>query len=358
MSGVREDGASSKHHAHMIGGDGPNSYGRNSAYQKELLVPAHDLLQQLISKHLDTNNSTHDTFRIADLGCSVGGNTFFAVENMIGAVERRYESDRRRVPEFHVFFNDVIGNDFNTLFKQLPAARTYLAAAAPGSFHGRLFPKESIHLAHCSTALHWLSRSLESSNKGRIHYAGAGREVREAYAAQYKRDMDCFLRARGEELVAGGLMVLILIGYRDGFVLGSDSSIGESFDILGSCLYEMAKMGKIGEEEVDCFNLPFYYPCGAEVEAVIEANGLFSVETLTEMGAPMKGEADPATLVGHMRAVIGVLVEERFGSGVVEELFQLHLNKTIERAREKPFIYESRHREIIHFVLLKRNNPS
>ena len=121
---------------------------------------------------------------------------------------------------------------------------------------------------------------------------------------------------------------------------------------------DLELQGKIGEEEVDCFNLPFYYPCGAEVEAVIEANGLFSVETLTEMGAPMKGEADPATLVGHMRAVIGVLVEERFGSGVVEELFQLHLNKTIERAREKPFIYESRHREIIHFVLLKRNNPS
>ncbi|KAL1569416.1 indole-3-acetate O-methyltransferase [Salvia divinorum] len=355
MAEIREECASSKHH--MIGGDGPNSYARNSAYQKELLVSAHDLLQQLISKHLDTD-STHDTFRIADLGCSVGGNAFLAVENMIGAVERRYKSDGRHVPEFHVFFNDVIGNDFNTLFKQFPASRSYLAAAVPGSFHGRLFPKASIHLAHCSTALHWLSRSPERSNKGRIHYAGAGKEVREAYAAQYERDMNGFLSARGEELVAGGLMVLVLIGYRDGHVLGSDSSIGESFDILGSCLYEMAKMGKIGEEEVDSFNLPFYYPCGAEVENVIEANGVFSVVRKTEMGAPMKGEADPATLVAHMRAVIGVLVEERFGSGVVEDLFKLHLSKTMERARERPFIYETHRREIIHFVLLKRNNPS
>lgn len=209
------------------------------------MVSAEDLLQQLISKHLDTdspNFNPHKTFRIADLGCSVGPNAFLAVEKIIAAVENRYKSDRDHVPEFHVFFNDVIGNDFNTLFELLPASRRYFAAASPGSFHARLFPKATIHLAHCSTALHWLSRTPESSNKGRIHYSGAGKEVRDAYAAQYARDMDAFFSARGDELVAGGIMVLALIGFRDGYVLASDSRMGEAFDFLGSCLYDLAKM--------------------------------------------------------------------------------------------------------------------
>lgn len=204
-------------------------------------------MRQAVSKHLDTH---FDPFRIADFGCSVGPNAFFAVENIIGAVGNRYKSDQKEAPEFHVFFNDLIDNDFNTLFKLLPASRKYLAAAAPGSFHARLFPRSTLHFAHCSTALHWLSRIPEEVtqgrsmawNGGRIHYSGAGKEVRESYSSQYARDMEAFLSARADELVAGGLMVLVLIGFPDGYALASDSSIGEAFHILGSCLYDMAMM--------------------------------------------------------------------------------------------------------------------
>ncbi|XP_057784288.1 loganic acid O-methyltransferase-like [Salvia miltiorrhiza] len=338
-----EVGASSSKH-HMIGGDGPNSYARNSAYQKELLVSAEDLVRELISKHVDTDL---ETFRIADLGCSVGPNAFLAVDNIIAAVEERCGA---HVPEFQVFFNDLIGNDFNTLFKLLPPSRNYLAAAAPGSFHGRLFPRGSIHLAHCSTALHWLSAAPEKPNKGRIHYSGAGKDVRDAYRAQYERDMDAFLSARGLELVPGGLVLLLLIGFPDGYLLASDSSIGHAFHTLGSCLYEMAKMGKIGEEEVDSFNLPFYYPSRTEVEAVIVANGVFDVERVAEMGAPMRRDPDAASVVSHMRAVVGVLVEERFGSGIVEQVFELHLNKLLER----PILDHTHHKETIYFLFLKR----
>lgn len=212
-------------------------------------------MQELINEHLDTENphfDPHNTFRIADFGCSVGPNTFFAVENIMASVENRYKSNQKNpdhTPEFHVFFNDLIDNDFNTLFKNLPTSRKYFLAAAPGSFHARVFPKETIHLAHCSTALHWLSRipeevterSSSAWNKGRIHYSGAGNEVKDAYSAQYKKDMEAFLSTRGNELVAGGLMVLVILGFPDDYVLTSDSSIGVAFDILGSCLDDIAK---------------------------------------------------------------------------------------------------------------------
>ncbi|KAL8476687.1 hypothetical protein ACS0TY_029108 [Phlomoides rotata] len=271
---------SSKHH--MIGGDGPNSYVRNSGYQKQLLLSAGELMQELINEYLDTENTRSDsTFRIADFGCSVGSNAFLAVENIVAAVENRYKS-KKRSPEFHIFFNDLIQNDFNTLFKNIPSFRKYFLAAAPRSFYNRLFPKESIHFAHCSTALHWISRipdevterSSNAWNKGRVHYSGAGKEVKNAYSTQYDKDMNSFLNARGKEVVDGGLMALVLLGFPDDYFLSSDSSIGVAFDILGSSLDDMVKMGKVREEKVDSFNLPFYYPCPSEVKALIEANGM------------------------------------------------------------------------------------
>lgn len=207
-------------------------------------------MQEFINKNLDTESTSFDnTFRIADFGCSVGANAFLAVENIISAVENRYKS-KKRTPEFHIFFNDLLHNDFNTLFKNIPTFRNYFLAASPGSFHGRLFPKGTIHFAHCSTALHWISRipnevterNSNAWNRGRIHYSGARKEVKNAYSGQYHRDMNVFLNARGEEVVDGGLMALVLLGFPDEYVLSSDSSIGVAFDILGSSLVDLAKM--------------------------------------------------------------------------------------------------------------------
>lgn len=225
--------------------------------QKELLVSAKDLIYELINEHdLDTDKPPFDpqkTFRIADLGCSVGPNTFFAVENIIAAIENKYKSKQNQIsPEFHVFFNDLIDNDFNTLFRNLPPSRNYLASGVPGSFHARLFPRSTIHIAHCSTALHWLSRIPEGVrerssiawNKGRVHYFEAREEVKEAYSCQYKQDMEAFLSARGTELVDGGLLVLAILGFPDG-VISSESATGVALNMLGSCLQDLAKQVNI-----------------------------------------------------------------------------------------------------------------
>ncbi|KAI3451802.1 hypothetical protein Pfo_008467 [Paulownia fortunei] len=362
MDEVKFKEASCKYH--MIGGDGPNSYAHNSGYQKQLLVSSEDLMHELIDEHLDTEKPPFDppnAFRIADFGCSVGPNTFFAVENIIAAIENKYRSNQKnpdQIPEFHVFFNDLLDNDFNTLFRNLPTSRKYFVAGAPGSFHARLFPKATLHFAHCSTALHWLSRIPEEVtewssiawNKGRIHYSGAGKEVKEAYSAQYKEDMEAFLTARANELVPGGLMVLVILGFPDGVLL-SESSIGVAFDILGSCFQDLAKMGKISEEKVDSFNLPFYYPSPSELKALIEANGLFYIERIAKLASPMRRKPDPQVLTSHLRAVIGVLVEEHFGNGIIEELFRLHLEKLVE---SPILVHEKYWKETNYFVFLKR----
>ncbi|KAE8022041.1 hypothetical protein FH972_007876 [Carpinus fangiana] len=207
----------------MKGGDGPYSYTNNSSIQRQGVEIAKVLINEDIAEKLAINEviSSSKLFSIADLGCSVGPNTIIVVENIIDSVKLKYQSfchNYQGALEFQVFFNDIPSNDFNVLFKFLPSDRKYFAAGVPGHFQGRLFPKASLHFVHSSYALHWLSKipkelkdkASPAWNKGRIYHANASDDVREAYSAQFAKDMESFLNARAQELVCGGLMALII----------------------------------------------------------------------------------------------------------------------------------------------------
>lgn len=194
--------------------------------------------------------SSSNTFHIADLGCSVGPNTFFAVENIIEAVKFKFQNQglNSQIPEFQVFFNDHTQNDFNMLFRSLSQNRQYYAAGVPGSFYGRLFPDASIHFFHSSYALQWLSRvpkevvdkNSPAWNKGRIHYSNSTDEVVRAYEAQHAEDMECFLNARAQETADGGVTVLLIPGRPNG--TPHSHPVGNvSFQLIGSCLMDMAR---------------------------------------------------------------------------------------------------------------------
>ncbi|KAI3455090.1 hypothetical protein Pfo_011753 [Paulownia fortunei] len=225
----------------MNGGDGTYSYTKNSQYQKQASDFAKGMIKEAITEKLDAKILLFisSTFRIVDFGCSVGPNTFFTMENVIEAVENKcfLQGLDSKNMEFQVFFNDHAANDFNRLFASLPPDRQCHAAGAPGSFHGRLFPRASISLAHSSYALQWLSKVPErlsdskstAWNEGKIHYTGSPREVVDAYADH----------ARAEEIVEGGLMILIMPGIPDG-VCHSQLPAGVLFNFLESSLMDLA----------------------------------------------------------------------------------------------------------------------
>ncbi|XP_039161298.1 loganic acid O-methyltransferase [Eucalyptus grandis] len=209
------------------------------------------LIQEAIAEHLDIEAfSSSRAFLIADLGCSVGPNTFYAVSNVLQVVEQKCQSLGldSQILEFQVFFNDHVGNAFNTLFRSLPPARRYHAASVLGSFYGRLFPKIRLHFLYSSFALHWPSgapkevqdKSSPAWNKGRIFYPNANKEVIKAYAAQFAKDMEVFLCAGAQEVVLGGLMVLTFITRPDG-APHSQVFINMSLDLLESCPMDMVK---------------------------------------------------------------------------------------------------------------------
>jgi len=209
--------------------------------QRAAINNAKAMMDDAIAEKLDVTSNC--TFRIADLGCSVGPNTLFVVQNIIDAVQHKYQ-----LSEYQVFFNDHASNDFNTLFASFPPKKPYFAAGVPGSFHCRLFPESSLHFVHSSFALHWLSKVPEellnkksaSWNKGRVHYTSAPDEVVHAYAAQFAEDMTMFLDARAKEVVVGGLMVLLMPATPNG-IPHSNAPSGLICDLLGFSLMDMAK---------------------------------------------------------------------------------------------------------------------
>lgn len=222
-----------------------------------IIDAAKEMISESIFDKLDLKSLGFDdtcgTFKLADFGCSVGPNTFIVVQNIIEAVQTKYRADHQDNHQnsssalaFQVFFNDHYGNDFNTLFQTMPPSRKYFAFGVPGSFHGRLFPQSSLHFAHSSSSLNWLSKIpkeiLDSRspawNKGSIICSGLVEGVSEAYSAQFKNDTEAFLNARAHELVPGGLIVFVLFSLPNGVPM-IDSNGGKLYGFLGSCLIDM-----------------------------------------------------------------------------------------------------------------------
>ncbi|KAA8530615.1 hypothetical protein F0562_005451 [Nyssa sinensis] len=263
---------------------------------------------------------------------------FIAVQNIIESVKFKCLADDlcSEAVEFQVFFNDHVSNDFNTLFKSLPCDGQYFAAAVPGSFHGRLFPKASLHFAHSSYSLQWLSRvpkelldkKSPAWNKGRIYYIGAPSEVFEAYSAQFPKDMESFLNSRAQELVNGGL----IIPCRPVGIPPSQCPIIVTIDLLGATLMDMVNMGLVSKDKVDSFNFPRYNPTPQELRSLIDRNGCFSIEKMEPLvrKTGLENESKNQNHILHLRAAWEGQIKGHFGSEIIDELFDRYKKKLLE----------------------------
>lgn len=212
----------------------------------------HEKINEEIAEKFDIEDlALTKTIRIADLGCSTGPNTFINMHTIVEAIKQKHETlcpTSSTRPEFQLFLNDLVTNDFNTLFKSLPIDREYFVAVVPGSFHGRIFPESSLHFVFMSHSLHWLSKlpaALEDENspawnKGRVHYANAPDEVVKAYKSQFGEEVEKFLDARAKELVGGAMLVIIMSGIPVDLPFSSTAN-GVMFEFMASILMEMVQ---------------------------------------------------------------------------------------------------------------------
>ncbi|XWS74839.1 hypothetical protein CRYUN_Cryun01aG0032300 [Craigia yunnanensis] len=195
-----------------------------------------------------------------------------------------------QVPEIQFYLNDQVGNDFNTLFKGLSDVQekyknvTCFAMGAPGSFHDRLFPRNTMHHVHSSYSVHWLSKAPKITsegglplNKGKIYISKTSSSaVRKAYLSQFQEDFLAFLKCRFSELISDGRMVLIIHGRESADPTCKDSCY--TWELLAEAISYMVSQGLIDKEKLDFFNVPFYTPFQAEVQSLVDKEGSFTTE--------------------------------------------------------------------------------
>ncbi|XP_048129057.1 salicylate carboxymethyltransferase-like [Rhodamnia argentea] len=351
---------------HMNGGMGETSYANNSLLQRKVILMTKPITEAAVTALFSTADTTFwASLAIADLGCSSGPNTLVAMSEIITIVIDLCKAMNHELPEFQVFLNDLPGNDFNTIFGSLlpkfeqklseqmkgkygaSATPSCFFNGVPGSFYGRLFARESLHLLHSSYSLMWLSqvpRGVEG-NKGNIYIARSSPPgVIRAYYEQFQRDFSTFLECRGQELVVGGRMVLTLLGRRS-----DDPSSKECcsiWELLAIALNQMVSEGLIEEEKLDSFNIPQYMPSPKEVRLEVQKQGSFSMDCLevsevnwsvfdSDFDPNVVSEDEGCNLVRCMRAVAEPLLVNHFGEEIIDEVFKRYGAQLAARMSEE-----------------------
>ncbi|KAL8470874.1 hypothetical protein ACS0TY_033448 [Phlomoides rotata] len=335
----------------MNAGTGAHSYVKNSSYQRSALEAANSIIEEEILTKFNIKQLERNCVSIADFGCSTGHNSFAAIQLIIEAINRKFESPA----EFHVLFNDLVTNDFNTLFASLPPHRSYYATGVPGDFHGRLLPESSIHFGFSCYALQWLTQVPEAVtdsaspawNKGAITYIGSSKEVCDAYLDQYSKDIEAFLESRAVEMVGGGLMALLVPGFPQSGGYETDAT-----KLLGSCLNDLAKMGRLSESKIDSFNLGYYFATPQELKGILEKSNSFSIERMEILDNPRRHTWPSADArVSFYRATLERLLTDHFGGDIVEELFQ-HFKKKLTAS--PVYLDPANDKTIVVLAVLKR----
>ncbi|KAJ7978342.1 Carboxyl methyltransferase [Quillaja saponaria] len=331
---------------HMKGGDEKLSYANNSRHTRTILSMVKPMVEESILELYNTLSP--ECLIIADLGCCAGPNTLLFVSHVIDIIHG--ESQRLNLsspPSFQAFLNDLPGNDFNTLFKALPAFNENLKkvkgsqigpcffAGVPGSFYERLFPNNSLHFVYSTYSIHWLSEvpkglvteTGQALNQGNICIAKTSPlTVVEVYYEQFKKDFTVFLKSRADELVTGGHMLLTFEGS-----IKSDDPLS-IWEVVGLKLNDMVSEGLIEKEKLDTFNLPNYAATREEVKNVIEAEGSFKLQKLEAFNigwdsfaknydGSFEKQERAAMVANSIRSVSESLLASHFGEQVMDDLF-------------------------------------
>ncbi|GMH30567.1 hypothetical protein Nepgr_032410 [Nepenthes gracilis] len=284
----------------MNGGDGEHSYAQNQATFTQTVASRARHILESANQSLFSKDSSRaivgKILNVADLGCASGPAPLSFISTVVENVRTNCGELNVELPEIQVHLNDLPANDFNSVFRDLSSLRRRLegdsssgAAAlfvvgAPGSFHGRLFPSNTMHLVHSSYSAHWLSQvppRLYNEeglpiNKDAIYISATSPPaVVKSYVDQFEHDFNSFLKCRSDEMVPDGCVFLTFRGRPSVDLLPWEPW---ELKILARALSHLVSQGLIQEERMDSFNFPCFGASKGEIKAVVEKEGSFMVE--------------------------------------------------------------------------------
>ncbi|GAY40384.1 S-adenosyl-L-methionine-dependent methyltransferase superfamily protein [Citrus sinensis] len=328
----------------MNKGDGENSYAQNSPFTQRVIELSKPVLESAVQSLFGEEVIWNKVFNVADLGCASNASTFSVMSSVIENVLKKCVELNAPIPEFQLYLNDLPGNDFNTLFKGLSSfADRYNDASlfmmgAPGSFYGRLFPTNSLQLAHSSYGVHWLSKvpkltdeaGLPLINKGKIFISKTSPvAVKEAYLRQFEEDFSLFLKSRSQEMVPNGRLVLVFNG-RPSADFTRDYCYPIPWESLSEAIAAMVSEGLIQEEKLDSFNVPVYAPSQKELKGIVSKEGSFELEQLETFPINFGDKNLSDKLFKNMRSVTESMISHQFGEEILDKLYDKFTQISIE----------------------------
>ena len=110
--------------------------------------------------------------------------------------------------------------------------------------------------------------------------------------------------------------------------------------------------GKVNEEKVDSFNLPFFYSPLKDLKKILESDEHFTIEQMETVDFKNPFIPDNVDMyVYYHRAALEVLIQNYFGVGIVDELF----DRFAKKVKEFPDVMDLQKLNLVAlFVLLKR----
>ncbi|MEM7462348.1 MAG: hypothetical protein AAF362_06660 [Pseudomonadota bacterium] len=292
-------------------------YNQNSSAQQSL-ISSHDAEIRSLAKQI---GKSKPEFRIVDYGCGPGISAITAVKPAI----EDYRAISKSGP-VSVCHSDQPGNDWNSLFNLVFGNDGYQdvhseirTEASIGSFYSQRVEDNSVDLATCFAASHWLSHAVRLYSPGTVWFADLQGEARKEMAKLARKDWTNFLQLRALELKADGFLFVSTLGsipdnYETNGAAASGRGIYRALQVVAQ---QMADDSLIDSNVLDHFVFSLWFMTAEEARAPIDADKVlsdaFEIERIDVKPAPTNPTdlfkpllADPAAYAkaytGYIRA--------------------------------------------------------
>jgi hypothetical protein len=194
---------------------------------------------------------------LADYGCAQG-----RVSNALLRVGVEHIRDSHPDVPISVVHNDVLANDWASLFENLRADDSYLHV--PGgpitpltsatSFYEPVTPHGLVDLGISFAAIQWLAEPGPANTGSALYFDQLEPAARATMAAQAHADWTRFLELRADELASEGRLVVDMMGVGDdGVAAGHDA-----WRHVRAIAEELVTAGTLDEGRLDRYVMPVY----------------------------------------------------------------------------------------------------